>query len=127
MPVSGQEVFLWPRKSGQLISRGPRTWLVRVGPLDSDKQGDTGYAGDVDEVDFGRRQTERSLAPMAKVVVTDYFERLQAPQHELIDTAPRTEIAKTSPQVAPPNRVRPTDSIASKTLAQASWSHAESR
>jgi hypothetical protein len=60
---------------------------------------------------------------MAKVVVTDYFERLQAPQHELIDTAPRTEIAKTSPQVAPPNRVRPTDSIASKTLAQASWSH----
>jgi hypothetical protein len=31
---------------------------------------------------------------MAKVVVTDYFERLQAPQHELIDTAPRTEIAQ---------------------------------
>ena len=29
MPDSGQEVS-YARKAGQLISRGPRTWLVRV-------------------------------------------------------------------------------------------------
>jgi hypothetical protein len=65
VPNSGQEVFLWPVNQGNSFRADRANGSGRVGPLDSDKQGVTGYAGDVDEVDFGRRQTERSLAPLA--------------------------------------------------------------
>jgi hypothetical protein len=50
LPVTGQEVFLWHTSRPNFA--GTVGMARRVGPLDSDKQGDSGYAGDVDEVDF---------------------------------------------------------------------------
>lgn len=56
----------------------PAICRPRAARLNPHKQEDTGYAGDINEVQFGGRQSERSLASMAKMVVTDNFERLQA-------------------------------------------------